>query len=226
MTTTKASLSRAKEIVDEYLKQGFSSIFLRTLNPYGIAASSHVIREYTIEEWIHFYKEAISYILELNQQGVCFHEEFSSIILRKILTPYATGFVDLQSPAGIGISGIVLNYNGDVYTSDEARMLAEMGDYKFKLGNLLTNSYEDIMLSDSLLVPLKETMTEGVPGCSDCGIQPYCGSDPVRHYRTQGDIVGFKPSSDFCKKNMGVIKHLIRLIEDDEKAYNVLKTWI
>jgi uncharacterized protein len=37
MTTTRASLSRAKEIVDEYIHQGFSSIFLRAINPYGRA---------------------------------------------------------------------------------------------------------------------------------------------------------------------------------------------
>src|SRR3546814_3005246 len=57
------------------------------------------------------------------------------------------GYVDLTSPAGIGIGAIVYNYDGAVYASDEARMLAEMGDMKFKLGQLNQNSYEEIFLS-------------------------------------------------------------------------------
>ena len=46
---------------------------------------------------------------------------------------------------------------------------------------------------------------ECVPMCTDCGFLPYCGSDPVYHHATQGDVVGFKPTSGFCRKNMGVI---------------------
>jgi sulfatase maturation enzyme AslB (radical SAM superfamily) len=37
MTTTRASLPRVTEIIDEYVKQGFRGIFLRTLSPYGFA---------------------------------------------------------------------------------------------------------------------------------------------------------------------------------------------
>ena len=59
--------------------------------------------------------------------------------------------------------------------------------------------------------------------CVDCGFQPYCGSDPVYHHATQGDAVGFKPSSGFCRKNMGIMRHLIRLLEDDERAASVLE---
>ena len=80
--------------------------------------------------------------------------------------------------------------------------------------------------SDTLIDMLSETMTEGVPMCVDCGFQPYCGSDPVYHHATQGDAVGFKPSSGFCRRNMGVMRHLIRLLEDDERAASVLKGWI
>ena len=75
----------------------------------------------------------------------------------------------------------------------------------------------------ALVDVLAETMTESVPMCVDCGFQPYCGSDPVYHYATQGDVVGFKPSSDFCRKNMAVMRHLIRLLEDDEQAASVLR---
>ena len=49
-----------------------------------------------------------------------------------MLTPFATGFVDLQSPAGVGISGAIYDYDGSVYVSDEARMMARFKNYFFK----------------------------------------------------------------------------------------------
>ena len=167
MTATKSSLPYAKEIVDEYISQGFCSIFLRSLNPYGLAADSGL---YGIEEWLEFYKEALQYIIQVNRQGTYFCEEFAAIMLGKILTPFPTGFVDLQSPAGLGISGMVINYDGDVYPSDESRMLAEMGDDYFKLGNVFNDSYSDIIQSDKLKRMLETTMTECTPMCADCGI--------------------------------------------------------
>jgi len=226
MTTTKASLSRPKEIVDEYIGQGFKSIFLRPINPYGFAAKAGALTRYSTLEWMEFYKTALDYIIDLNQRGIHIREEYAALLLRRLLTPYGTGYVDLQSPAGIGISAILFNHDGNVYASDESRMLAEMGDSHFCLGNLLKDSYEDMMLSDVLIDTLTQTMTEGVPGCSDCGFQPYCGTDPVRHYRIQGDIVGNKPTSEFCQRHMALFRHIIGILEAGGPAANVLKGWI
>lgn len=226
MTTTAASLSCPEAIIDEYVRQGFSSIFLRPLSPYGFAAKTGLVKKYSVDRWLDFYRTTLTHVIELNAQGVPFREEYASLLLRKMLTPYPTGYVDLQSPAGIGIAGLVFNYDGDIYASDEARMLAETSDRRFRLGNLATDAFEDVMLSDTLVDVLSETMTEGVPMCVDCGFQPYCGSDPVYHHATQGDVVGFKPASDFCRKNMIILRHLIRLLEDDEKAASVLTGWL
>lgn len=226
MTTTEASLAQPTEIVDEYVRMGFTSIFLRPLSPFGFAVKTGLVTKYTTDEWLAFYKTALSYIFELNLRGIPFREEYSGLILRKMLTPYPTRYVDLQSPAGMGISGLVFNYDGDIYASDEARMLAETGDRRFRLGCLATDSFEDVMMSDTLIDTLSATMTETVPMCVDCGFQPYCGSDPVYHHATQGDIVGNKPLSGFCRKNMEVMRHLIRLMEDDQDAATVLRSWL
>lgn len=226
MTTTKASLSLPGPIIDEYVRQGSRSIFLRMISPFGFAARTGMSGAYEAAEWLDFYKKGLAYVLELNYNGMPFVEQYAAIILRKILTPFGTGFVDLQSPAGIGISGIIYNYDGWVYPSDESRMIAEMGDYTFRMGHLLRDSYEEIMMSSGLLNPLIESVAESAPGCSDCGVLPYCGADPCRHYRTHGDFVGYKPTSGFCNKNMGAIKHLIRLLEDDDRAARVLRSWV
>lgn len=226
MTTTKASLGRVEDIIDEYVRQGFQSIFLRPLSPYGFAIKTKTYDAYQTQEWLEFYKRGLDYILELNKQGLGFVEEYTALLLQKMLTPFGTGYVDLQSPAGIGISAIIFNYDGTVYASDESRMLAEMGDETFRLGDLNTNTYEEIMLSEALLDPLEQSITESVPACNDCGFQPYCGSDPVFHYATQGDVIGNKVTSGFCQKNMAMLRHIIALMEDDPEAKAILTQWI
>ena len=131
MTTTEASLGRVKEIIDEYLAQGLHSIFLRPLSPYGFAIRSKAYRAYNAQRWLNFYEAGLAYIIELNRQGEQVVEFYASTVLKKMLTSEDPGYVDLMSPAGIGIAGVVYNYDGDVYASDEGRMLAEMGDRSF-----------------------------------------------------------------------------------------------
>lgn len=63
------------------------------------------------------------------------------------MTPFSTGFVDLQSPSGAGIAGAIYFYNGDVYPADEARMLATTGDEKFKMGNVFKDEYTSMFQS-------------------------------------------------------------------------------
>jgi radical SAM protein with 4Fe4S-binding SPASM domain len=142
-----------------------------------------------------------------------------------MLTPFDTGYVDLRSPAGIGIGALIYNYDGDVYASDESRMLAEMGDTSFRLGNVHQNTWEDIMTSEALLAPLEASYTGSAPMCSDCAFEPYCGADPVFHHATQGDVVGHKPTSAFCRRNMAIFKRLIGLLEEPESR-RILLGWI
>ena len=226
MTTTKASLNRPEEIIEEYLRNGFNGIFLRPLSPYGFAIKTKSFDSYNLDEWLDFYRRGLEYIIRLNQNGTRFVEYYAALVLEKLLTPFGTNYVDLQSPAGIGIGGIVFNYDGDVYASDEARMLAEMGDKKFRLGNLQTQSYPEIMLSENLLDPLESSVAESVPMCTDCAYLPYCGADPVFHHATQGDSVGHKAFSQFCKKNMWIIEHLIARIEESPETKRIFYGWL
>lgn len=224
MTTSEASLTRVNEIIDTYISFGFNSIFLRPLSPYGFAVKTKQLK-YDTEKWFDFYKNGLEYIIQVNKQGYFLAEQYTSIILTKMFKPHSPGYVDLQSPAGIGISALVYNYNGDIYASDESRMLAEMQDETFKLGNI-GNTYEQLMLSNNLLEPLESSLAESAPMCHDCGFLPYCGSDPVYHHATQHDFVGNKSTSGFCSKNMNIMRHIISLLSDDTEAQKILMSWI
>jgi uncharacterized protein len=225
MTTTHASLPRAREIIDCYLEQGLTDIFLRPLSPYGFAIKTKTHSAYDTESWLAFYHEGLDYILELNKTGVPVTEHYAALILKKILTNEDPGYVDLASPARIGIGALIYNYDGDVYASDEGRMLAEMGDTTFRLGNLHQDSWEEIMLSDALLDPIEQSFTLSAPMCSECAFEPYCGSDPVFHHATMGDFLGRKPHSDFCRRNMSIFRRLINQYESDPHARQVFLRW-
>jgi len=225
MTTTEASLNRVKEIIDEYVDAEFNGIFLRHLSPYGFAIKTKSYASYSTERWLDFYREGLEYIIQLNKDGVKFQEFYASTVLKKILTSEESGFVDLMSPAGLGIAAVVYNYDGTVHPSDESRMLAEMGDEKFKLGNVLKNSYEEIFTSDALLSPLEDSFAASNPMCSDCAFESYCGADPVYHYAMHKDFVGRKPESSFCKRNMTIIEYLIGRMEDDPYVKTLFQRW-
>lgn len=225
MTTSVEGLNYPVEIVDEYVKLGFRAIFLRALNPYGLATHNDDWSDYT-NRFIEFYKKALEHIIELNKQGTYFIEEFAAIILRKMLTPYCTGFVDLQSPAGVINSVLIYNYDGGVYCSDESRMLAEFNDYTFRLGSV-NDRYEDLVFGKKAKEIANVWANEALAGCSDCALKQYCGADPVRNYSTQGDMYGNRATSLQCRKNKAIIEYLISLIiERHDEVMPIFRSWV
>lgn len=227
MTTTQLSLDHPTEIIDEYVARGFHSIFLRPISPYGFAVKSTRKTGYPLDAFLNFYRTGLSHIININRRGYHLAEVYAKIVLTKILTPYGTGFVDLQSPAGAGISVMVYNYDGSIYATDESRMLAEMGDYSFRLGNVHRDSHKDIFTREPFLNLAAVSCNQALAGCSDCALQPYCGADPVFNYATQGDIYGHRPTSEFCRRNMAIIKHLFQLIAaQDKELTRMFFSWI
>jgi His-Xaa-Ser system radical SAM maturase HxsB len=159
MTTTESSLGRVTEIVDEYLRLGLDGIFLRPLSPYGFAVKTKQFHRYDAKRWLNFYVRGLRYILNINRAGQHFPEFYSALILRRMLTDRPIGYVDLRSPAGIGLGALVYNYDGRVFASDEGRMLAEMGDDTFVLGHVHNDSYRSLILSDKLVHLVAASLT-------------------------------------------------------------------
>ncbi|MCK8495891.1 His-Xaa-Ser system radical SAM maturase HxsB [Spirosoma sp. RP8] len=226
MTTTSLSLNYPTEIVDEYAAQGFRSIFLRPISPYGFALRNERKNHYETAQFLDFYKKALDRILEYNRQGHFYSEDYATILLRKILTPFPVGYVDLSSPSGSITNAIVFNYDGAVYASDESRMLAEMNDFTFQLGHLDTHSYADIFYGPKTQQLTQAWTNESLPGCSECAFQSYCGADPIHNHATQGDLWGYRPTSTFCQKNMEIIRYLIDLMETDPTVKAIFESWI
>lgn len=105
-------------------------------------------------------------------------------------------------------------------------MLGEMGDQAFQLGTV-GDSYTDIYFGETMQAIAAAGVAEALPGCSDCAFVPYCGADPIRHYRTQGDLIGHKPTSSFCEKQKAIFEFIFNLLSDaDEATMNILLSWV
>jgi len=148
LTVSRKTLDKYKEVVDTYIDLGFRMIYLRYLNPYGFAVSSKQKIWYTPQEYIDFYTKALDYILEKNYQGRFFADFTAVTYLAKILFNKDINNLDLRSPCGAGIGQLAYNYNGDIYTCDEGRMMARMGDDMFKLGNINEDNFEKLINND------------------------------------------------------------------------------
>lgn len=224
MTTTEASLHRVEEIVDEYLRHDLDGIFIRPLSPYGFAVKTRAIRRYDAQNWLDFYARGLRYVLAVNRGGRRFLEFYAALILKRMLTDQPLGYVDLRSPAGIGLGALVYNYDGQVFASDEGRMLAEMGDRTFELGSV-ADDYRSLICSNKLIDLVGASLTQCAPECADCAYEAHCGADPVYHHATQGDPVGMKPLSEFCARQKGVMNLLLDILETSPQDAAILRHW-
>jgi His-Xaa-Ser system radical SAM maturase HxsB len=226
LTVTPYNLKHLKNIIDEYLACGLNSVFLRPLNPFGRAKNNKNKINYKVFDFINQYKNALDYIIEINRKQH-FQEIYSSILLAKILSPFSIGFVDLQSPAGTGISGVIYDTTGDVFVSDEARMQYYTdGDKRFCIGNVNENTWNQIFENDVLKQLIHESCLECKTPCAWCAFLPFCGVDPVRNYYQYSTLSPNMAKTETCIRHKAMFKYLIHIIESDSQKADVLWSWI
>ncbi len=223
LTLTKTSLPLHKEIIDTYVALGCKTIFLRPVDPFGFAERTRLKIEYPRSDYLEFYRRAVDYILELNAQGVEILERYASIFLTKILQGTDPNFLDLRSPSGTGIGALAYNYDGSIYTCDEGRMLAAMGDDALKLGHVDTSSYRELMGHETVRAVALASNLDGQPDCEQCAYNPYCGTVPAHNLKTQGSIYGHMPDNNICMVHKGIQDYLFEKLgecnADTDKAF-------
>ncbi|WP_235801965.1 hypothetical protein [Halopseudomonas pelagia] len=212
MTTTKASLDYPEAIVDEYVKHGFSEVFIRPLSLFGFAKRNIKHLGYSLENFADFYSRALDRVLYWNRNGVELREGTAALILNKILSSFDAGYVDLQSPCGAGLAVLVYNYDGFVYPSDEARMLAETGDVSLRLGEIGT-PFEALMRTPLMQHLATSTLSTRDPHCSSCAFNPYCGPDPVGAQAEFGSIDAPSRMTEHCRRNTWLFDYFFRKLQ-------------
>ncbi len=225
VTVSRFSLPYYKQMVDQYLKLGFVDIYLRPLDPFGFTKKHFGKIGYTTEEYADFYKKALSYIIDLNLKGKNIKEKTAATFLTKILTERDPNHLDYRSPCGAGIGQLAYNYNGNVYTCDEGRMISMMGDESFCLGNVEENSYQEMVGNPIVRTMCTASCLDGLAGCSDCVYKPYCGVCPIYNYSEQGNIFGQMPTNERCKINIIILDFLFEKMKD-KKIKDIFENWV
>ncbi|MBX4271121.1 His-Xaa-Ser system radical SAM maturase HxsB [Clostridium estertheticum] len=226
-TTTKHSLKYGKEIVDEYISLGLNSIFIRPLTPIGFAAKNWDEVGYTPEEFLIFYEQCLDYIIELASNGINISEGHAVIFLKKILRNSPINYMELRSPCGGVIGQLAYNYDGNIYTCDEGRMLAETGDLSFKLGDVFHNTLSQVLASPVCKTLCTASCLEAIPGCEQCAYSPYCGVCPVCNHAQYKKLFTGTPNSYKCKIYKGILDILfLKINENDSVKNEVFKRWI
>lgn len=225
MTTTKASLPHPEAIVDEYVRLGFQEIFLRPLSSYGFAKRNQLSQGYPVEDFIAFYQRGLERVLYWNRQGVALREVYASILLNKLLSPFDAGYVDLQSPTGAGSSVLVYNYDGHVYPSDEARMLAETGDTSLRMGKI-GDSIDGLLATDLRRQLAAASDVDQVTGCRDCAYKLFCAPNPVDSQAQFGSLFAPVLETEHCRCHLRLFDTMLTLLRSgNEDLKDLFHQW-
>ena len=224
-TTTRSSLPYYQEIVNEYIANGFKRVFVRPLTPLGYAATRWAQIGYTPEEFLNFYRKTFEYILLLNKQGIEITEGHACIFLDKIINQCAGNYTELISPCGAALGQLAYNYDGNIYTCDEGRMLAEMGDNSFCVGNV-NMEYHELFDSSVCKTVAQSSCLECLPHCESCVYSPYCGTCPVLNYYENKTPFLSSPNNYKCKIYKGILEIIFSILHNGCKEdIDILHLW-
>lgn len=224
-TTTRHSMKYPREIVHAYRDLGFDSIFIRPLTPLGKATLHWDEIGYSPEEFLDFYKEVMEELLQINKKERFMKEDHSAILLSRIAGNFVN-YMELRSPCGAGIGQLAYYADGEIFTCDEGRMLHEMGDSTFRLGNVFSDSYSDIMNNGVCRTACASSILESIPVCCDCVYQPYCGTCPVVNYAKNNDVIEKEPRGYRCKIYSGMLDYIFKQLKNgDEETTDILRSW-
>jgi His-Xaa-Ser system radical SAM maturase HxsB len=212
------------DLIDAYAKRGLTSIYLRPVNYHGFARKRHPASLEQSDKWREYHQHFVRRIIERNwnSKGTILEETYFSHVLRRIYQPGVDGHVDLRNPNAIGRDYVVVDYDGRVYPTDEARMLTRSGVIDLAIGDIYHGW--DTAERDALDAV---STNLGDPVCDACAYQPFCGRDVIDDIARYGTISLPRDQTEFCKRHLDLFDFAFDLIhERDERTRYSLRRWL
>ena len=202
-------------LIDSYAGLGLDSIFLRPINYQGFARKRHKAAREQDASWRAFHEQFIRRIIERNWQdrSRVLEETYLSICLRRIFQPGRERHVDLRNPNPMGVDYIVVDYDGVVYPTDEARMLSRAGVIDLSIGHIATG-WE----GEQREVLSAHASNQHDPACKRCAYQPFCGRDLVDDIARYGRIDLPRHETEFCRRHLHLFDLAFELIYSEDAA--------
>ena len=211
-------------VIDTYASFGLTSIFLRPINYQGFARKRHAASRDLHAKWRDYHRTFVRALIERNwrDRTTVLEETYLSIGLRRIFTPTAQRHVDLRNPNPLGVDYLVVDHDGKLYPTDEARMLSRSGVIDLSLGMI-----GDDWRGDTWATLNQHSTNQFDPACSRCAYQPFCGRDLVDDLARYGTIEVERTATAFCQRHMALFDFIFELIYDPDPAIQYsLARWL
>lgn len=211
-TINQADLPTAESLIDAYTRFGFESIYLRPINYQGFARKRHPSSRNEHTQWWAWYDGFIEALIARNfaDRSHVLEESYLSLCLRRIFRPGLDRHVDLRNPNPMGVDYLVVDYDGRIYPTDEARMLTRSGVIDLAIGDL-ENGYD----SEMRRMLDHHSTSHGDPVCDACPYQPWCGRDIVDDLARYGRIDVLRDQTFFCERHTHMFDLAMSLIYSD-----------
>lgn len=211
-------------LLDAFDRFGMRTIFLRPVAFHGFARKS-ASRGFD-ERWARFYEAVITEMIKRNAdlaEGAAPYGEFTlTLAFRRLLQVGVNSYADLRSPNWLGHEHAVVDYDGVIYPTDEARMLARSRVIDLAIGHVADG-----------IDPKRRRAMQGAafnaldPWCSQCPYQAACGSDPVDDIARSGRTDSPRPLTAFCQRQMHIFDLAIALLyNSDRNVQASLARWL
>lgn len=137
------------------------------------------------------------------------------------MSPGSSGNVDLRNPNPSGRDYLVIDYDGTIYPTDEARMMARLGQIDLSIGDVQHGvDHEKIATLNA------SSFNDFEPDCIHCTYQPFCGTDNIDTISRYGRIDVPRPDTWFCRRHLGLFDKLFQMMtSQDERVIHSLKAW-
>ena len=195
-----------------YPRVGFESIYLRPINSQGFARKRHPSSRDEHTLWWAWYDSFIEELIVRNfaDRSRVLEESYLSLCLRRIFRPGLDRHVDLRNPNPMGVDYLVVDHDGRIFPTDEARMLTRSGVVDLAIGDL-EHGYD----SEKRRMLDGHSTSHGDPVCDVCPYQPWCGRDIVDDLARYGRIDVPRNETFFCERHTHMFDLAIDLIYSD-----------
>lgn len=211
-------------VIDTFASFGLTSIFLRPINYQGFARKRHAGSRELSTKWHAYHRAFVHEIIARNwrHRAQVLEETYLSICLRRIFHPSTQRHVDLRNPNPLGVDYLVVDHDGRLFPTDEARMLSRSGVIDLSLGQIGEDYRGDAWESLN-----RHSTNQFDPACSRCAFQPYCGRDLVDDLARYRRIDLPRTETAFCQRHMGLFEFLFELIYDPDPVVRYsLSRWL
>lgn len=221
-TVDQVSPPDPDDLINAFTDLGQTSIFLRPINYQGFARKRHSAANEDHAVWWAYYDRFVARVIERNfsDRSLVLEEAYLTLCLRRILQVGHDRHVDLRNPNPVGVDYVLIDYDGTIYPTDEARMLTRSGVVDLAIGHL-----DEGWDTEARKVLDRHSTNIGDPACDRCAYQPFCGRDLVDDLSRYGTIDRPRNETFFCQKHLHMFDLCMRLIYSRDQAvrYSVAK---